>query len=1267
MDFIIRKDIYGNWWHDYNNNATKVNISDFEAIIDDVANTFVIQCFNGSNVPTKAIGIENVKVIDQNISETPIPFSGAVGLKNLLTSKQYPPYRNSSIEYDQKIVWRKGHAVVWNETQEFFDENFDENGLGIGLAVGWGLCNGNGGRKDFRDRTIVSKGTNFATLYQTGGSANAVLIGHNHDSIEFSDGQKSVNTLGLGASILGKIASFTSGTQKINKTSTKGIANNGAEVPSEDGVGKNMPPYIIAQWVERTEDLIVYYTGSEGGGAVESVNGQTGVVVIDLDFLPLAGGTMDEGADIFFDNGSKLSEGLYDEGTFGNKGIARTCAVGYEDKWEAGEQYITETTSGIIQFRRFAFNVPTIDDDTTKRYGVGSYWQMRNNDFYICTDATEGAAVWEIYNSFIPTLDQVLSEGFTGIDKSILLDTSLNYGYASLNYNQLNVVDADYTGSLKKSVLQFFDFITGTTVNFSKDGIDLITSAITGTNLSFENPTDLNSIVVPDKSGTLATLDDIPSYTTPNLTQVTEQGDLAVNYYDFGNGNYTFGLNDRLTPVFFENSVFPTIPEAFLDKEVIYPVNSTVSFQPVFASNTPDAGQIARPFLFTTDALVYYNGALITSLTIETGDKCELKCIGLDDNDYNFWVLTITNKSSSGTTPTFQEVTTEGNTTTDDIRVNSVGLWGNAFADYGYLSWNDTGLSFKDHTTQEWFNVSKLDNSLSFINNNNFIAKVDSALLTYNRLYQLPDSDGTIALTSDIPTAGVTSVGLTMPSAFTVTNSPITSSGDIAVTGAGTVSQYVRGDGSLANFPASSGGGASLSFYLNGSVSQGTFGGVAFREMDRTPILGAGTNFTINANGYIQSFITDAGVPNLLEIPAGNWNFETYFSASSGGGTPSFYIELYKWDGVTLSLIASSSANPEGITNGTVTDLYVSALAVPQTTLLATDRLAVRIWVNNSGRTITLHTEDNNLCQVITTFSTGLTALNGLTAQVQNLATGTSGTDFAISSTTSTHTFNLPTASALNRGALSSADWSTFNNKQNNLRTFQTTQGVYYFNEFMGSLAGNVPAATNDVINTFGNGQGTTRGTGTITNRTNQQGVIESLTSANNTGQAGWQYGGTALFIGTGAITLETYVNITTLSTLAERFYTFFGYATGSNYSNILNNIAIVYDEGGVYLSANASPNFKCITRAGSTATTTVTSIAVTAGQWYKLRININAAASSVEFYIDNVLVATHITNIPLTTTSMFIANGIAKATGTAARSMQTDYFMYEQIFTNPR
>jgi len=280
--------------------------------------------------------------------------------------------------------------------------------------------------------------------------------------------------------------------------------------------------------------------------------------------------------------------------------------------------------------------------------------------------------------------------------------------------------------------------------------------------------------------------------------------------------------------------------------------------------------------------------------------------------------------------------------------------------------------------------------------------------------------------------------------------------------GAGNVGQYIRGDGSLADFPESSGGGSSVSYYLNGSVAQGTIGGVAYKELNKVPILGAGTDFTINADGYIASFITDAGDPNLLEIPGGNWNFETYFSASSGGGSPSFYVELYKVNsGGTATLIASNSGFPELIAFGTNIISYFSTLAVPTTTLALTDRLAIRYYVNHSGRTITLHTEDNHLCQIITTFTTGITALNGLTAQVQNLAVGTSGTDFNIASATATHTFNLPTASATNRGALSSADWSTFNGKENAITAGTTAQYFRGDKTFQTLNTAAVPELTN--------------------------------------------------------------------------------------------------------------------------------------------------------------------------------------------------------------
>ena len=300
----------------------------------------------------------------------------------------------------------------------------------------------------------------------------------------------------------------------------------------------------------------------------------------------------------------------------------------------------------------------------------------------------------------------------------------------------------------------------------------------------------------------------------------------------------------------------------------------------------------------------------------------------------------------------------------------------------------------------------------------------------------------------------LSSVGLTMPSAFTVSNSPLTANGTIAVTGAGTVAQYIRGDGSLADFPEAGGGGASVSYYLNGSVSQGTIGGIAYYEMNKTPILGTGTDFVAIADGYLASFITDAGDPSLLEIPGGNWNFETYFSASSGGGSPSFYIELYKVSsGGTATLIASNSAVPELIAFGTTITPYFSTLAVPTTSLALTDRLALRYYVARSGRTITLHTENSHLCQIITTFTTGLTALNGLTAQVQNFATGTSGTDFNISSASSTHTFNLPDASASNRGVVTTGT--------------QTFAGYKIFNGTIGANVDIQLATQGTALNTF--------------------------------------------------------------------------------------------------------------------------------------------------------------------------------------------------------
>lgn len=84
----------------------------------------------------------------------------------------------------------------------------------------------------------------------------------------------------------------------------------------------------------------------------------------------------------------------------------------------------------------------------------------------------------------------------------------------------------------------------------------------------------------------------------------------------------------------------------------------------------------------------------------------------------------------------------------------------------------------------------------------------------------------------------VTSVGVSMPASFTVTGSPITSSGTITVTGAGTTSQYVRGDGSLATLPT-----ASTIYTADGVIPAG---------VDRKATLGSATS-TLNFYDFSSS------------------------------------------------------------------------------------------------------------------------------------------------------------------------------------------------------------------------------------------------------------------------------------------------------------------------------------------------------------------------------------------------------------------------------
>jgi hypothetical protein len=282
----------------------------------------------------------------------------------------------------------------------------------------------------------------------------------------------------------------------------------------------------------------------------------------------------------------------------------------------------------------------------------------------------------------------------------------------------------------------------------------------------------------------------------------------------------------------------------------------------------------------------------------------------------------------------------------------------------------------------------------------------------------------------------VNSVALSMPApanpAFSVAGSPVTNTGTLAVSANGTIDQYIDGTGALRTLPSTGGGGGQI-FYFNGNTSQGTIAGNPYYQLGTAAGTGAAANFTRATTGAIARFITDVGSPNHLLLPSGVWTIDVYLSETGGGSNNAEIVaKLYTYNGTSFTLIGTSPV--EQITNGNVIDLYTFGISVPNTVTTATDRIHIEFDIQNTnGKTVTLYTEASRVGEVHSTYAIGISSLNGQTENTQNFAVGTAGTDFAINSAAGTHTFNLPTASAANRGLLSTTDWAAFNGKQNNI------------------------------------------------------------------------------------------------------------------------------------------------------------------------------------------------------------------------------------------
>jgi hypothetical protein len=137
--------------------------------------------------------------------------------------------------------------------------------------------------------------------------------------------------------------------------------------------------------------------------------------------------------------------------------------------------------------------------------------------------------------------------------------------------------------------------------------------------------------------------------------------------------------------------------------------------------------------------------------------------------------------------------------------------------------------------------------------------------------------DGTLATFPTITSGTVTSVGLTMPSAFSVANSPVTSSGTLAVTGAGTTTQYIRGDGSLDTFPS-----------LTGFVPY--TGATANVDLGTHTILAQNATISSSGSGNTATITHSSGSGIGLNITKGGNGEGLYINKTSGSGNAATII-----------------------------------------------------------------------------------------------------------------------------------------------------------------------------------------------------------------------------------------------------------------------------------------------------------------------------------------------------------------------------------------
>ncbi len=175
-------------------------------------------------------------------------------------------------------------------------------------------------------------------------------------------------------------------------------------------------------------------------------------------------------------------------------------------------------------------------------------------------------------------------------------------------------------------------------------------------------------------------------------------------------------------------------------------------------------------------------------------------------------------------------------------------------------------------------------------------------------------------------------------------------------------------------------------------------------------------------------------------------------------------------------------------------------------------------------------------------------------------------------------------------------------------------------------------------------------------------GLFQLTNGGSTTGKAGVFMVGGPIALGGGAISLQYYMSTSALSTLAQTYTIRFGLAdTSSIFGDPTDGLWFSYTDAG------ATPNWVINQAKGSGTVSATSNLAYPSNTFKRIRIDINAAGTSAQFFVNDVELNVSPLSGSIPTVAMAPFFQFVKSTRTTTITLNCDFFTFYQNLTASR